>query len=457
MQTQDPGFPPNLTEADLGATITKLQQTTNSCKHPAAKQSEGDIHFQVSSGPEVPPSPVITSAPHNSSSGRGSMPSMEPGAAQGNRVWQEVTQYCPITGCSFHSYETHDPNLLDACLRQLELHMKISHDIDSADQCGGSNNNSSSNVPDKSQREYREATKQRQIKKTVDDANLNLTEGRFFAVPLDNKVVAQNMPIVNTPINSVVTFSHLGVDVATKELIRKLHNRAATGLRLKEFSETNLKSFHAAGDEMVAVKYEKDQLQLGKKQKALDDPRECIKAFYNYAAMHGQFHPLDWSPKALLKVVLDKASESSPTVSQYENLFEKFINENAGRAQKNGVPLTYADIVTLWTTFISTNSVTINQMYVDKLVQNSILQQVKGNKPSGKRPGGGPSNSPNKKPKVEFCSDWNTNKTFPLCTNTQAPGGCKTEDDKFLKHACSKKVDSYGKRCGSENHGFHMH
>ena len=454
MQTQSSGFPANLTDPDLDNTILKVREATNRCTHPAAQQSGRDIQVQVVGGGGDLPSSGSNQDNLESFSSQSSMAHTDPAASHGNKSAQEVTQYCPVMGCSFHTYESSDPSLLDACVKQLSLHMKFTHDIGVNDQCWGSSSNSSSTASDKSQREYKEATKQRQVKKTIDDANLNLSEARFFAVPLDNKVVAQNMPIINTPINSVVNFFHLGVDVSTKELIRKLHNRAATGLRLKDFSETNLKNFHAAGDAMVALKYEKDQLQLGKKQKALDDPKECVKAFYNYAAMHGQFHPLDWSPKALLKVVLDKASVGSPTVSQYENLFEKFINENAGRAQKSGTPLTYAEIVSLWTTFISSNSATINKMAVEKMVHDSIMQQFKGNKPGVRRQGGGSPYSPNKRLRYEFCPDWNNSKTFPLCTNTQVEGGCKS-GDKFLKHSCNKKMD--GKVCGSENHGFHMH
>ena len=36
--------------------------------------------------------------------------------------------------------------------------------------------------------------------------------------------------------------------------------------------------------------------------------------------MHGQFHPLDRSPKALLKVVLDKMLEAPPSTEQYIRL-----------------------------------------------------------------------------------------------------------------------------------------
>ena len=68
------------------------------------------------------------------------------------------------------------------------------------------------------------------------------------------------MPITTSPVNTVVDFSHIGVDVSSKETIRKVQNRATTSLRLKDFSDTNLKNFTEAGDEMVAVQYTKDQL-----------------------------------------------------------------------------------------------------------------------------------------------------------------------------------------------------
>ena len=72
--------------------------------------------------------------------------------------------------------------------------------------------------------------------------------------------------------------------------------------------------------------------------KPLDNPQECVKAVYNYAAMHGQFHPMDWSPKALLKMVLDKVFEGPPTVDQYVRLLEKFISENGGEPRRTGSP-----------------------------------------------------------------------------------------------------------------------
>ena len=144
------------------------------------------------------------------------------------------------------------------------------------------------------------------MKNVIDDANHNLCEARFFPTPLDLKTLGQNMPVSISPVNTVVDMSHLGVDVTNADLIRKVHNRSTTTLRLKEFSDTNLRNFHAAGDELVAIQATKDHLQLGKKQKTLDDPQECIRAFFNYSAISTNFHVLDWSSKALMKVALEK-------------------------------------------------------------------------------------------------------------------------------------------------------
>ena len=50
----------------------------------------------------------------------------------------------------------------------------------------------------------------------------------------------------------------------------------------------------------------KDQLELVRKQKKLEDAKECLKAFFNFSALSRNFHPLDWSPQSLLKMVIEK-------------------------------------------------------------------------------------------------------------------------------------------------------
>ena len=63
-------------------------------------------------------------------------------------------------------------------------------------------------------------------------------------------------------------------------------------------------------------------------------------------------------------------------MDQYVRLFEKFISENGGRAQKNRVPLTYMEIVGLWNTFIAPSP--INMGAVDKVINTKMEQYMKG-------------------------------------------------------------------------------
>ena len=103
------------------------------------------------------------------------------------------------------------------------------------------------------------------------------------------------MPVSTYPTNTVVDFSHLGVHVINVDTLRKIQNRGLATLRLRELSDTNLRTSHVAGEELVAVQTNKDQLELGRKQKKLEDAKECLKAFFNFSALSRNFHPLDWS------------------------------------------------------------------------------------------------------------------------------------------------------------------
>ena len=100
---------------------------------------------------------------------------------------------------------------------------------------------------------------------------------------------------------------------------------------------------------------------------------------------------MDWSQKALLKLVFDKYFAGPPTVEQYKAMFEKFISENSVRAQKNKTPLTYMEIMSLWNTFITPNPMSSLAM---EQVMDSRIKQFLGKRPQA--PGNNLS-SPNKK------------------------------------------------------------
>ena len=474
-----------MTPTELTNNIKSLHQANNSCKHPSQTSStpttqdqvpgqpQVSSHHQVPGQAQVPGQsqvpgqlntnqPILPTQPYQQATNAGgtagftsSNANIFPGWMNNNPTPQatatpkpeyEVTQHCPIAGCPYSSFPTTDPSLLASCVEMIKIHLAYAHDKPTTEM--GESSSRPSN-PDKAFKEYQEATRQREIKKVKDDASRNLCEARYFAAPLDMKILAQNMPVSTTPVNTVVDFSHLGVDVSSKETIRRIHSRACTSFKLRDFSDSNLKTTNTAGDEMVAVQYSQNNLQLSRKMKSLDSPQECVKAAYNYAAIYGQFHPLDWSPRSLLKVFLDKLIEGPPTVDQFIRLFEKYISENGGRAQKKAIPLTYMEIIGLWTTFIAPSP--LNLETIEKTVDRKLTQF------SSKFKNFSSSNdqSPSKRQRTEYCKDWNTSKEFPLCTNTQSNGGC-TVGGTFLKHSCSRR-NSAGKICGSEGHGYYKH
>ena len=136
-------------------------------------------------------------------------------------------------------------------------------------------------------------------------------------------------------------------------------------------------------------------------------------------------------------MVLYKMFEGPPTVDQYVRLFEKFISENGGRDQKNEVPLTYMEIVGLWNTFIAPSP--LNIVAMEKVIDSKVKQFIKGRGPSPTPSLPSSHSKRTRLTKEDFCQDWNNSKTFPLCSNTQAQGGCMS-GGKFLKHSCSRKT-----------------
>ena len=100
------------------------------------------------------------------------------------------------------------------------------------------------------------------------------------------------------------TQSHLGVHIINVDTLRNIQDRGLATLRLCDLSYSNLRTSHVAWEEVVAVQTTKDQLELGWKQEKLEDDKECLKAFSNFCALSRNFHPLDWSPQSLLKVVI---------------------------------------------------------------------------------------------------------------------------------------------------------
>ena len=468
------GLPPSLSQADFNANLNSLHAANARTQHPAQPQVLGQQAATSLMGPtHLPPSTVAVEeeisfnaaeaqhkpAPPKPVAAKSNppLPTHQLGDSQGEE--QEVTQRCPILGCPWTSYKTADPTMLEACVKSLSIHMTYEHDTHT-----GNFEVTNTGRTDRAHREYMAATKPRTIVKTLDDATSNLTEGRFLPMPLDMKVLGRSMPLAIKPENTILDMSHVGVDVTNADTLRKCHDRTLLTKKLKEFSDHNLRASHSAGDALVAVEASKDSLKMGKELKHLANTEECVRAFYNFLALSHNFHVLDYSPMALMKLVLEKQFTGPPTVDQYQKMFEKYVHDSANRAHKKNAPPTYTDLLLIWNAFITPNSMnsTSIEAVVDKRV-TKLLEQGAAGGGGGRNRGrerdnrGSPGGPPLKKPNTSFCPTWNVNTTYPLCTNQAASGGCTDGSGKFLKHSCNSFNNLTKQICKSSMHGKQFH
>ena len=377
------------------------------------------------------------------------------GETDERREDESIFLSCPHDDCAYETIKTSDERQLESLIKLLSMHLKVNHGEDTD---GGNSESQLKGMSkeDRVAKELEAATAKREIKKVVDDATLNLCEARFFSMPLNRKTLGQNMPVTQTPVNTVVDLSHQGVNVTRPELLRKLHSRASTSLRLPEFSDTNLKGTQSSGDALVAVqaKLDKNQLELGRPLKQLESVQEAVRAAHNYCILARNFHPLDTSPQAFFRVVLELYFNGPPSVQNLSSLFEKFIHESAVRAHKRDVPLSYKEILDLWNTYIVPS--VINRSMFENMINEKLKAWPLEGKGRGKRGSDSRYKSTGKKQRqLVYCPHWNKTATPPFCSNEQTIDGCKDAAGNNFSHACSKKFGAGF--CGSSKHNIHTH
>ena len=366
---------------------------------------------------------------------------------------KEIFLLCQVEGCMFSTIKSWDSRDLQHLVKLLDIHTRTVHGDSASDREGRTEEREYSRAA-KEDRELQAALATRKITKTLDDANLNLCEARFFAFPINLKVLGQNMPVTASPVNTIVDLSHLGVDVTNAELLRKLHSRGDTSTRLKHVSDTNLRSSQSSSDELVAIqaKFDKNQLKLGRNLKEIATAQEALKAMMNYVVLCRNFHPLDTSQMAMLRVAMEKFFVGPPSVASYSRFFEKVVHESSVRAHMKAVPLSYKEILDIWNTYIEPPSVT--QVNIEKLVDQKIRQMSGANGKGRIRSDKGDNRA--KKPRSQYCPNWNVSPAPPFCTNQQIVGGCTDSAGSQFVHSCSYRV-AKGRTCGSNKHNRHTH
>ena len=182
---------------------------------------------------------------------------------------QEVTQYCPHTPCEWASYRTYDPAHLRSCIDQLVVHIGAEHGDGDMTAVGRPRS------ANKGSMEYKAATKPRTVSKVTDDACQNLCEARYWSFPMDIKTAGLNMPVSASPVVTSLDLSYVGVEVSAAEIVKRVHDRSTVTLRLRDFSDSNLRSYQAPGDALVAIGTSQSQLHLGRSYKDLEGTKVC--------------------------------------------------------------------------------------------------------------------------------------------------------------------------------------
>ena len=281
------GLPRGMAQNDVNHNLTAALSLTERTKHPSQKTQNGGDVFQ---------------APIQS----GDVPAQrfDPPQASSRAMFEEeeVTQHCPVAGCLYTSFKSVNPADFKLCLEQIKMHLLGFHGL-SID--GGSGQQSTSIRPEKTS-EYIAATRPRTVLKVTDDAVNNLSEARFFATPLNLQVMASNMPAKIEPVNTIVDLSHVGMAVINREILRKVQDRTNTGIKLRDFMADNMRNVHTEDEEMSIVKSSNKALTFGKTYTNLGTPKDCILALIKFANVWNNFHVLDYSPRALLKLAMEK-------------------------------------------------------------------------------------------------------------------------------------------------------
>ena len=201
------------------------------------------------------------------------------------------------TQCSWQSIPSTDPLAYAGAVSDYESHKKEVHTDtkDSGDFSSKSKDNE----------EYKQATKLRTLQACGDDGVLNFSPARFFRAPMSWKNSQLALPLEQTPVCAVGDYEPFGLEVNNRPLIRDIHNLGCKTLKLKLFTDINLKVVPSQQDTLIGLERGTSGRMFTRKEwKDISNAREAIKAASNYSELYRFIHPLYSGPQILFKVIL---------------------------------------------------------------------------------------------------------------------------------------------------------
>ena len=340
--------------------------------------------------------------------------------------------------CPWVSLRSPDPRAYQGCIAEYEVHLKEALiEIKSAGEAA---------IRLKESEEYKLATQPRDVPASQDDANHCLSVVRFWRHPFNWRNCQLQIPLEQTPVCTVVDFEPLGLEVNNRGLLRDMHNRGCKSLKLKLFSDCNLKVIPAQQDTVVGFQRGPEgKLLTAKDWKELSCTKEAVKACHNYAEISRALHPLDSGPQILYKVVLEKFLAGAATYDQIIKFFSSVTWELANRASKSECPYKHDELCIKWDQLFRGSAT--SRPYTDSIsLEKTIRENIK------RELGQYVTSSPLKAKKqranyTNWCPMFNTTGG---CSNELSGDGCKGADGMVLKHGCNFREGR--KMCNSKDH-----
>ena len=307
---------------------------------------------------------------------------------------------------------------------------------------------------------YAEATKTVEVPAGLDNRSSIIHVARTYPGILDPFEGARATPLEQEGVYCHPDMWHVGIRLVDPRPIRLLHNRANTSLKLQQLSPHNLAT---KSDELKKfVTINAGTFVEGESFDNFKNIGECVLSFNNYAYLSKWIHPMDYGPYAIFHLILEKyVNGLIPSVKTLLGFFKVVQSDNANRALRQQLPLTYEELLPKWEQSAGSNS---SGGFAELLASyQKLLNEFKdfkakhglGQASDSQGPSQGAKGSANKKRKMSgnagYCMKFNT----PEGCNNQASGAGCTFNGKEYRHGCKFMVN--GRYCNRKDHSMQNH
>ena len=439
-----------------GDSVARLAETGRGSMHPGPVSSGSNV--SAPSSMQVSDTPGLTNQGFSGFSGGISssinkddnlndildtLESMSDGGKP-SEVWYELK--CERPGCSWKTLKSNDPMAIAGLTLQLDLHLRDQHQQEGR---GASMN--------AAHRSFVDATKKVVYAEGMDNRSSILHPVRMIPGVLDHRVGAKVSPLYHDQIFCQIDFSHFGVIIRNFKVIAILHNRTSQALKLQMLTPNYLQMREDDPRKSKELKSgDHDDLLTN-----MENLGECVLAVENYDLIASYLHPLDYGPKCLKRVILEKVTKGQVSeVADVILFFNSIVNENACRIARRDLPLEHSELLVKWDHIVgvslpSTHSavketkelaatVSSLQREFNNYKSQTMKRPIQSGKRDSKRPRGVASGG--------YCLEFNSRKG---CSNPPSAVGC-SKNGRDMKHGCTFTV-SGGGFCNEMSHNKYNH